>query len=42
MPPTGQSVESDYAYRMEFRDGTIEHVTKIWNASHAMRQLGWG
>ncbi|NBC18318.1 MAG: nuclear transport factor 2 family protein [Bacteroidetes bacterium] len=42
VPPTGRSVESEYAYRMDFRGGAIEHVTKIWNAPHAMRQLGWG
>jgi ketosteroid isomerase-like protein len=41
VPPTGQRVESDYAYVMEFEDGKIEHLTKIWNAAHAMRQLGW-
>jgi predicted ester cyclase len=41
VPPTGKSVESDYAYLMEFRDGKIEHVTKIWNAPFAMNQLGW-
>ncbi len=41
VPPTGKSVESEYAYLMEFRDGTIAHLTKIWNAPHAMRQLGW-
>jgi predicted ester cyclase len=42
VPPTGQSVESEYAYLMDFRGGTIDHVTKIWNAPHAMKQLGWG
>ncbi|NBB72304.1 MAG: nuclear transport factor 2 family protein [Bacteroidetes bacterium] len=42
VPPTGQRVESEYAYRMDFRDGAIDHVTKIWNAPHAMKQLGWG
>lgn len=41
MPPTGKRVESDYAYLMEFREDKIEHVTKIWNAHHAMKQLGW-
>lgn len=41
VPPTGQSVESDYAYVMEFQNGKIAHLTKIWNAPHAMKQLGW-
>lgn len=41
VPATGKSVESDYAYLMQFRGDRIEHVTKIWNAPFAMKQLGW-
>jgi hypothetical protein len=26
---------------MEFEDGKISHMTKIWNAGWAMRELGW-
>jgi hypothetical protein len=26
---------------MEFADGKISHLTKVWNAGLAMRQLGW-
>jgi len=26
---------------MEFEDGKISHMTKIWNAGCAMRELGW-
>jgi hypothetical protein len=26
---------------MEFEDGKIRHMTKIWNAGWAMRELGW-
>jgi len=26
---------------MEFDDGKISHMTKIWNAGWAMRELGW-
>lgn len=41
VPATGASTESDYAYVMAFREGRIAHLTKIWNAGWAMRQLGW-
>jgi hypothetical protein len=26
---------------MEFEGGKISHMTKIWNAGWAMRELGW-
>lgn len=41
MPPTGKSTSSDYVYVMEFEDGKIRHMTKIWNAGWAMKDLGW-
>jgi predicted ester cyclase len=41
VPPTGKSTRSDYAYAIEFRDGKISHMTKIWNDGWAMRELGW-
>ena len=41
MPPTDKSTNSDYVYAMEFDDGKISHLTKIWNASWAMKELGW-
>jgi predicted ester cyclase len=41
MPPTGKSTNSDYVYVMEFQDGKISHLTKIWNAGFAMKELGW-
>jgi predicted ester cyclase len=41
MPPTGKSVSSDYVYVMEFDDGKISHMTKIWNAGWALREVGW-
>tara|TARA_B100001123_G_scaffold260148_1_gene289873 strand:+ start:568 stop:990 length:423 start_codon:yes stop_codon:yes gene_type:complete len=41
-PPTGKSTSTDYAYVMEFdRDDKIRHVTKIWHAGLAMKDLGW-
>lgn len=41
MPPTGKSTDSDYVYCMEFEGGKIKHMTKIWHAGWAMKQLGW-
>ena len=40
-PPTGKSASSDYVYVMDFEDGRIRHMTKIWNDGVAMKQLGW-
>lgn len=42
MPATGKRVASDYVYVMQFEDGRIRHVTKVWNDGYALRQLGWG
>src|SRR5262249_43420387 len=41
VPPTGKSTSTDYVYVMEFENGKISHMTKIWNAGWAMRELGW-
>jgi predicted ester cyclase len=41
VPPTGKTASSDYVYVMEFDGDKIRHLTKIWNASWALRQLGW-
>jgi predicted ester cyclase len=41
VPPTGKKTSSDYVYVMEFQDGKIAHMTKIWNAGFAMKDLGW-
>ena len=41
LPPTGKSTRSDYVYVMDFEDGKIRHMTKIWNAGWAMKELGW-
>ena len=40
-PPTGKRVETDYVYVMEFSDGKIVHMTKIWNDAYAFKALGW-
>jgi predicted ester cyclase len=41
-PPTGKSTTTDYVYVMEFDGDKIRHMTKIWNAGWAMKELGWG
>ena len=40
--PTGKDVRTDYVYVMEFDGDKIRHMTKIWNAGWAMKELGWG
>ena len=40
-PPTGKHVQTDYVYVMDFEGKKIRHMTKIWHAGLAMKQLGW-
>lgn len=39
--PTGKSIAAEYVYVMQFEDGLIRHVTKIWNDTISLQQLGW-
>ena len=39
--PTGKTVAADYVYVMDFDNGKIRHMTKIWNDAHSLQQLGW-
>jgi predicted ester cyclase len=41
VPPTGRKISTDYVYVMQFEDGKIAHMTKIWNAGLAVKALGW-
>jgi predicted ester cyclase len=41
VPPTGRSMSTDYVYVMQFEDGKINHMTKIWNAGLALKEIGW-
>ena len=41
-PPTGKSTRTDYVYVMQFTDGKISQMIKVWNAGWAVRELGWG
>ncbi len=40
-PPTGNSLEADYVYVMDFDGDRIRHMTKIWNDVICLQQLGW-
>ena len=39
-PRMGKSLTSDYVKAMEFDGDKIRHMTKIWNAGWAMKELG--
>jgi predicted ester cyclase len=39
--PTGKKTISDYVYVMQFTGDKISHMTKIWHAGLAMKELGW-
>jgi hypothetical protein len=41
VPPTGRSMHTDYVYVMQFEGDKIAHMTKIWNAGLALRDIGW-
>jgi predicted ester cyclase len=41
VPPTGRRVSTDYVYVMQFEGSKIAHMTKIWNACLALKDLGW-
>jgi len=41
LPPTHRRISTDYVYVMQFEDGKIAHMTKIWNAGLALKDLGW-
>ena len=39
--PTGKAIAADYVYAMQFENGLIKHLTKVWNDSISLVQLGW-
>jgi len=41
VPPTGRRTSTDYVYVMQFEGDKIAHMTKIWNAGLALKDLGW-
>jgi hypothetical protein len=42
VPPTGKSTATDYVYALTMNaDGNVAAMRKIWNASWALKELGW-
>lgn len=41
VPPTGRRMSTDYVYVMQFEGEKIKHMTKIWNAELALKEIGW-
>ncbi len=42
VPPTNKETRSHYVYTLTMNaEGKVEKMVKIWNASFALRQLGW-
>ncbi len=41
VPPTGRSMSTDYVYIMQFQGEKISHMTKVWNAELALKEVGW-
>ena len=39
--PTGNTIAADYVYAMQFEGNRIRHMTKIWNDTISLQQLGW-
>ncbi len=39
--PTGKTIAADYVYAMQFENGLVKHMTKIWNDTISLEQLGW-
>ena len=39
--PTGKTVAADYVYAMDFDGDRIRHMTKVWNDTISLQQLGW-
>jgi predicted ester cyclase len=39
--PTGRSMSTDYVYIMQFQGDEIAHMTKVWNAELALKDIGW-
>jgi predicted ester cyclase len=40
-PATGNKIAADYVYYMVFDGERIKHMTKIWNDTISLQQLGW-
>ena len=42
VPPTNKETHTDYVYVLTMNDDNkVARMTKVWNASWAMKELGW-
>ena len=42
VPATGQQTHSHYVYALKVdAEGKVSHMTKVWNAPWALKELGW-
>lgn len=42
VPPTHKETHTDYVYALTMNDeGKVARMVKVWNASWALRELGW-
>ena len=42
IPPTNKTTNSEYVYALKMNGvGKVESMTKVWNSSWALRELGW-
>ena len=41
VPATGNTIAADYTYCMHFEGDRIKHMTKVWNDTISLQQLGW-
>jgi len=41
VPPIGRKITTDYVYVMRFDGDRFAHMTKVWNAGLARKDLGW-
>lgn len=42
VPPTNMETASHYVYALQMNDDSkVSHMVKVWNATWAMRELGW-
>ena len=41
MAPTGKRTATDYVYLFDFDGEKLRHMTKIWNDTLALQDLGW-
>ena len=42
VPPTGKSTNTEYVYALTMNDeGKVAKMNKVWNATWALKELGW-